>query len=870
MPTTAATFGALLRQHRLAAGLTQEGLAERAGLSTRGVQDLERGVRTAPRAETLRLLAEALGLSPQARTTLIGAAHPELNEAPTTLPTTPSTSSRLPRPPTSLVGRERELSGTCALFRLDPDREGTRLLTLTGPGGVGKTRLALAIASEVAGDYPDGVAWVELAPLRDPDLVLSAIAQALEVGEGGEHSLQERLETALVERRLLLVLDNCEHVLPAMPLVGDMLAAAPRLRVLATSRARLRLRGERELPIEPLALPEASGATAPSVETLAGVAAVQLFVARATEVRPGFALTPENADLVAAICRQVDGLPLALELAAARVKILPPAALRARLAQRLPLLTGGARDAPERQQTMRQAIAWSHELLSESEQILFRRLAVFAGGCTLEAAAGVAGGDRDGIDLVASLVDQSLLRQIEPPAPGAAEARFTMLETVREYAWERLEASGEAEAVRQAHAAFCLTLAERAEPELTGPAQAEWLNRLEIEHDNLRAALAWALTSDAGIALRFTAALGRFWRMHGHAREGLSWLQQALALSADTPTVARGKALEEAGRLAHDRGDPDQTEALHAAALAIWRALADRHGEARALDELGNVAHDRGDFTRAVAFHEQALALTRETGDRRGTGRALNNLGMVALYQSQDERAWQLYEEALAIMREIGDAFGANVVRNNLGIVAVRRGDLDQAAALATACLDGCQELGDEQGVGTALFNLAEVAQLQGDFEQSAALYDEARQRLQGLGDDRAVAEVCSGLATLALLQGDAARAAALVGTSLALAQRVDDQLKIAEALEGVAAVAAHRGAAERAAHVLGAAAALRERIAAPVAGHHRAAYAQLVAATRAALQPAAFAAAWDIGQEWSLDQVVAEARALTQGEVGP
>jgi predicted ATPase len=675
-----------------------------------------------------------------------------------------------------------------------------------------------------------------------------------------------------------------------MPLVGRLLAAAPQLVVLATSRARLRLRGERELPVGPLAMPDSvADAGEPPLAGLAGVAAVRLFVERAAEVVPSFTLTRENAAAVVAICQQMEGLPLALELAAARVKALPPATLRARLAQRLPLLTGGARDAPERQQTMRQAIAWSHDLLSQPEQILFRRLAIFASGCTLEAAEDVGRGVEkqtarrpDGqdeapdplspstqhpasstLDLLNSLIDQSLLRLEEPAAPDA-EARFTMLETVREYAWESLVASGEASAVQREHAAFYLALAERADPELIGPAQAEWLNRLEAEHDNLRAALSWSLASgEAAIAVRLAAALGRFWRMHGHPREGLSWLVRALELSADEPTVARGMALEEAGRLAHNQGEPERTEALYTAALDIWRALEDRRGQARVLDDLGNVAHDRGDFAQAVELHEQALALSREAKDRRAAGKSLNNLAMVALYQGQDERAGRLYEEALALLREVGDAFGVNVVLHNLGIVAIRHGELTHAAAICTECLAVCRELGDEQGIGSALFNLAEVAHLQGDLAQAAALYEEARRRLQDLGDNRSAAEVYAGLATLVLAQGDDARAASLFRASLRLAHGVDDKLKVADALEGVASVAARQGQTARAAQVLGAAAALRERIEAPVVAHHRAAHAQLIAATRATLDADPFAVAWDTGQAWPLEQAVAEATAL-------
>ena len=424
--TSTSAFGALLRRHRLAAGLTQEALAERAGISARGVQDLERGIRATPRAETVRLLADALGLDASVRADLIAAARPELS-TPSTVGSGRLRSAPLPLPPTPLIGREPEVTQACALLRGGQ----VRLLTLTGTGGIGKTRIALAVARELAPEFAAEVAWLDLGSVVDHRMVAGAVARALGLREAGDQPPAALVSGALAASHTLLVLDGCEHLLAATPFVASLLAAAPRLSILATSRSRLRLRGERELPIPPLPVPRATESSQ-QAQAISGVPAVRLFVERAQAISPEFALSAANAAAVAAICRQVDGLPLALELAAAHVKLLPPAALLPRLAQRLPLLGGGARDAPQRQRTMRDTIAWSHDLLTLEEQVLFRRLAVFAGGCTFDAAAAIAaagtGGRQDEaliLETLAGLVDQSLLRLDESALPeGPGEARF--------------------------------------------------------------------------------------------------------------------------------------------------------------------------------------------------------------------------------------------------------------------------------------------------------------------------------------------------------------------------------------------------------------------------------------------------------------
>ena len=575
------TFGDLLRRERRALGLTQAELAERAQLSERAISDMERGLKT-PHRTTLRLLAEGMELSPEQMAALEAAR--QMRGQPSG-PVHGPLQHDLPVPRTSFIGREGVLADVRRL--IGSTTTGARLLTLTGPGGTGKTRVALEAARAMLDDYPDGVHFVRLASIADARLVGTTIALALGVAGEGRQPPLEVLKNYLRDRRVLLVLDNFEQVLGAAVDIADLLSACPRLHVLVTSRAPLRLLGEQELAVPPLGLPDAADHASSAPEASE---AVRLFVERASAVKPDFALNEENAVAVSEICRRLDGLPLAIELAAARSRLLSPRSMLGPLERRLHLLTGGARDAPARQQTLRNTIAWSYDLLEPDEQALFRRLAVFVGGCSLEAAASVC--DQDHIlDLVDSLVAKSLLRSV-----GATdgELRLGMFETIREFGLEQLAWTGELEPQRRRHAEYFLSLAERAEPALGGPDARSWLDRLELEHDNLRAALEWSLGQPAGeTALRLVAAMARFWWIAGHFGEGSRWSHRALADSA-TRSRARMRALHGGGWLAHVQRDSGTARRLLEESLSIAEELCEAGRVGFFVNGLGLVARESG------------------------------------------------------------------------------------------------------------------------------------------------------------------------------------------------------------------------------------------------------------------------------------
>ncbi|HEV2072577.1 MAG TPA: LuxR C-terminal-related transcriptional regulator [Thermomicrobiales bacterium] len=630
--------------------------------------------------------------------------------------------SLLPRAITPLIGRERELQVVKEFLQ----RDDVALVTLAGTGGVGKTSLALSVAADLVDDFDDGVTFVSLAPLNDPALVASTLARALGVREAGGRSVVEALRSFLALRRQLLILDNFEHVLAAAPLVTDLLQFCLGIKVLATSRERLHLRGEQVFEVLPLGLPDQQHL--PSLEVLSHVPSVQLFVERGREVQPQFTLAENNTAEVSEICRRLDGLPLALELAAAWIHVLPPASLLTRLERRLPLLTQGPRDVPLRQQTLRDAIGWSYHLLSGAEQRMFRRLAVFVGGFDLPAAEAIAQrvDGMESVSIVTSLVDKSLLRQVEGLV---GEPRFGMLEMVREFGLERLVASGEESAIRQTHASYFLAFAENLRPKIEGPEGPVVLTSLENEHANLRAALEWEIEgADADGALRFVAAMWKFWWVRRHLSNGRALAERALALPGSGPSALRAEASYGAGSLAMGQADYAAAQLHGEAGLALASEIDDPFWTGMPLNLLGNAARLQGDYGKARARYEPALALYRNLGRTRPFARhaaamVLVSLGTVAYAEGDLEEAIVRNQEALTIWRDRQDLWGQGTALINLGAVASRQGELCLAESHYRESILCNQTTGDRAGIGEGLAGLALVAASRGLSERAVRLF---------------------------------------------------------------------------------------------------------------------------------------------------
>ncbi len=730
--------------------------------------------------------------------------------------------TNLPVQLTALIGRDALLAQLVPVVT-DP---ATRLLTLTGPGGVGKTRLAIQLAVAALDAFPDGAFFVDLAATSDPAAVLPAIAAVLGVREGAGLSLREATIALLGAKRIVLLLDNLEQIRPADLLgreIAGLLDAAPGLTILATSRAPLRIRAEREWPLDPLAVPDPTRLL--PVPVLAENPAVALFLERARDAKPSFALTDGNAAAVAEIVRRLDGMPLALELAAARLRVLSPSQLRDRLGAQLDLLVGAERDRPDRQRTLRATIRWSHDLLTQEQQALFRRLGVFAGGFTLAAAEAVAvalgASELEVLDGLTELLAESLVRA-EETAQG--EERYRMLETIRAYASERLADSGEGGVAHAAHLRYYTDWAEAVASEVGTGDRSAGLDQFEHEHANLQTALAWAL--DAGqpaAGLSLAARVWKFWQFRAHFGEGRSWLDRLLAATPDEQTEDRLLGFEAAGVLAWNQGDLASAEGLLQRAMAIAEARGDEPGRARILNNLGNVRNLMGDLDGAAAYFEEGLDLNRALGDRRGEAIVLNNLALIAMDRGALDEAQALLEESLGLKRQLGMRADVAIVLGNLALIAWLRRDLGRSIELLEQALAIERETDNPVGIADALGNLAQV-----------------------LGE-----------------AGQPDRAVHLHRDSLLLRRDVGDWLSMPYSLEGIASIAVIAGLVAPAVRLLGASEALREAIVAPRQPTDHASYDELVAQARDEIGEDAFAASWEEGRLMGRDEAVAAALAL-------
>ncbi|HZX04454.1 ATP-binding protein [Kribbella sp.] len=780
-----AGFGGLLRRHRREAGLSQEGLAELAGLSVDAIAALERGRRRAPRAQTLRLLADALRLGEQDRLLLAAAARQDAN------------SSRMPlRPPpvptSELIGRSTELAATTRLLT----QRITRLLTLTGPGGVGKSRLMQAVTSAVADTFQDGVCWVPLAALTEPEAVVSAVAEAI----GQQSRLAEDIAQQIGRSAMLLVLDNCSHVLPSVErLCATLLEHCPNLSILVSSRELLRLAGESVYVVPALGLPY-------DEDHLEASEAVRLFVERATA--RGYDPTGQ-LDQVARVVRRLEGMPLAIELAAARTTVMTIEELASELETSFGILAGGSRTLSPRQQSMYGAIEWSHAVLTPAEREMFAELSVFKGGWTLGAAAAVLSGVRtrvEGLDLIGRLADKSLIKVTR----RGGVTRYYMLAVIREFAADRLEAAGETDATAERHARYYLSLAEEAEGQLRGPEQGEWLDRLEAELPNLRAAMAWSVqTGSVAEALRLAGGLWLFCCLRGHYAEGSQWLERALELGdASGLEPALAKANLGAGTLAFLQCEYDAATERLQTALAQYKELGDKAGTAMVLQRLGGVARERGDYVAAEDLHCESYDLYESLGDRAGM-------------------AW---------------------AHNHLGFVAWLRGDLEVGARRCRRARDSFRVVGDGEGLAWSLISLGTIAQYDGQLVEAEELLQESLALSQRLGYREGVAWSLNQLGIVERRRGLTERAVHLLDESLAEHRDLGDRWRSASVLEELAAVAQHRGRSEYAAFLLGAADEVRQVIRVPVPRIEQPDYEATRAAVESSLERRTFRTAWSAG----------------------
>jgi predicted ATPase/DNA-binding CsgD family transcriptional regulator len=721
--------------------------------------------------------------------------------------------NNLPLQVNRFIGREREMTAVRGLLAT------TRLLTLTGAGGSGKTRLALQVATDLLEEFAHGIWWVELAALSDPLLLPQAVASVVGIPERAGYTVTEALSDALRPKHLLLVLDNCEHLLTAcVQLIETLLHTCPTLRVLVTSREAFNITGETIWLVLPLRVPDTYQPL--PIEGLMTYEAIQLFVERARSVLPSFSLTPEDASAVVQICRRVDGIPLAIELAAARIRTLSVEQIAARLDDAYRLLTGGSRSALPRQQTLRATMDWSYNLLSAQEQVLFRRLSVFAGSFSLVAAEAICAGEPgeayDVLDVVSSLIDKSLVLMEQ----HNGEARYRLLETMRQYGQEKLRQADEVASIRRRYCDWYVRFVERPGSETGGRQQFEWLQRLDLEYDNIRAALAWLFEQgEVGPGLRLGSSLWHFWVYRGYLAEGRNVFERILKQYSEQTTV-RAKALVGTGLLALYQGDYAQANIFVEESLHLSRALSDREGIAYALNVLGTLAYNKGDYQQAITLHEESLLLLHELGDKRVMVMALSGWGLALLSLGEYERARALCEESLALARELGSLQSVAASLTTLAIAVLGQGDYERARVLGEESLAIRQQLGDKGESAHTLTLLGRVALYQGNYERAKEYYDE----------------------------------------SLSLRQAMGDKEGIASALEGLAGVAQGQGQPLSAARLYGAAAALRDAIGAPLPPTDRASYERMVADVRVHLDAVAFEKAVTEGRAFTLEQAIAVA----------
>ncbi len=817
---------------------------------------------------------------------------------PTPQATLPPRHTFLPRPLTSFIGREGELA---SVVRQVTER---RLITLIGAGGSGKTRLAIEAARQLRDRFSTGVCFVELVSLRDPGLIAGAIARSLGVAATDDQRLVETMQRYLQEREMLLVLDNCEHLLPVVAeLAHQLLTACERLHILATSRELLRIAGELTHQVKPLSLPGKQVVISPT--SLSRYEAVQLFVARALTLQPDFYLNVDNVATVQDICQRLDGIPLAIELAAARLRMLTVAQISTQLADRFRLLTGIAHGVQPHHQALRALIDWSYDLLPANEQALFRSLAVFSGGFTIDAVVGVMDiAPLDVLDTLTELLNKSLIYQMSDVAD---EPRFAMLETIREYTMLKLaEVSGEV-AIRQQHAAWYLTLAEAAVPQLRGEQQVVWIDRLEREHDNMREALAWSLVGQPALGLALVGALARFWEVHGHLSEGRRWLELALK-TENAPPWIRAAALSGAGSLAWGQDDYPAARDFHQQALQLRRELGDRRGTALSLNNLGFVVLRMGDLTTAQVYYEESIDIAREIGDFEAAATGLHNLGTLARIRSDFTQARALYAESLELRRKVGDKWSIALTLHLSGAVAADQGDYQAAQELNEESLTIRRQLGDKQGIASSLLGLAVLAYYQCDYDIAREMYEQSMVLFQEVGFRMGLATAIGRLGDISYGEGDYPRALQLGEDSLrqfsemgnkwlityalnrqtrtlaalgeeqearslyeqglTLHLELGDRQGVAEFLEGMAglAVAQH---ASHAATLWGAAETIREEIGAPLSPTIRASYEHQIKAARNQLGNATFARAWLAGRTMQQNEAILATTRSAQSPVG-